>query len=168
MMSTSIALIGAVLSGSVLAAAKPDEAAWIVPSHIQMAPFMMPVAGRRTAPVTLYLKARSKKFVGNICNYVPRMRSAILEVMTREPVPVKRRKLILDGVSRRLLNPMNAVIRDNSFGKKQIAKIYIVVGARKMGGGTVSRLPFASINGCQSIRRAEAARIKKEAAKNEQ
>ncbi len=145
-----------------------DEAAWIVPTHIQLSPLMVPVAGRRSAPITIYLEAADKKFVGNICNYVPRVRDAILKVLSRNPVPVRKRKLILSGLARQLLNPMNKVIGNKIIGDRQIKEVYIVAGAVRMGGGSISRLPFAQINGCQSIRQAEAARMKAEAAKENQ
>jgi len=144
-----------------------DEAAWIVPSHIQLAPIMVPVEGRRSAPVTMYLEARNKKFVGNICNYVPRLRDAIFKELSRHPVRVSRKKLVLKGVPRRLLAPMNRAIGNQDIGRNQIKQIFVVAGATKMGGGSISRLPFAQINGCHSVRRAEAARVKAAAAKNE-
>jgi len=142
-----------------------DEAAWVVPTHIQLSPMMVPVEGRRSAPVTIYLEAADKKFVGNICNYVPRIRDAMLRVLSRNPIQVKRRKLVLDGLSRTLLSPMNRAIGNKIIGDHQIKEVYIVAGAVQMGGGSISRLPFARINGCQSIRQAEAARMKAEAAK---
>jgi len=144
-----------------------DEAAWIVPTHIQLQPIMVPVEGRRAAPVTFFLEAVNKKFVGNICNYVPRIRDAVLIELSRNPIPIVRRKLVLKNVARRLLNPMNRAIGNKIIGKRQIKEIYIVAGAVRMGGGSISRLPFARINGCQSIRQAEAARIKAEAAKKQ-
>ena len=145
-----------------------DEAAWIVPTHIQLAPIMIPVEGRRSAPVTFYLEASDKKFVGNICNYIPRLRDAIFKELSRHPVHVRNRKLILKNIPQRLLNPMNESIGNQIIGTHQIKEIYVVAGAVRMGGGSISRLPFARINGCQSIRRAEAERMKAEAAKKQQ
>jgi len=157
--------------GHSVAAAKSekqkDEAAWIVPTHIQLAPVMIPVEGRRSAPVTFYLEARDKKFVGNICNYIPRIRDAIFKHLSRHPVPVSHRKLILKNIPQRLINPMNQSIGNQIIGNHQIKEVYIVAGAVRMGGGSISRLPFARINGCQSIRRAEAERMKAEAAKKQ-
>ena len=145
-----------------------DEAAWIVPSHIQLSPLMIPVEGRRSAPVTIYLESADKKFVGNICNYVPRIRDTILRVLSRNPVQVKRQKLVLEGLPQQLLSPMNRAIGNKIIGERQIKEIFIVAGAVRMGGGSISRLPFARINGCHSIRQAEAARMKAEAAKKQQ
>jgi flagellar basal body-associated protein FliL len=144
-----------------------DEASWIVPTHIQLNPLMVPVKGRRTAPITIYIEAADKKFVGNICNYVPRMRDAVLTVLSRKPIRVKGRKLILKGLPRQLLGPMNKSIGNKVIGKRQIKDVYVVAGAVRMGGGSISRLPFARINGCQSVRRAEADRMKAKAAQKE-
>ena len=135
-----------------------DEAYWIVPTHIQLSPLMVPVAGRRTAPVTIYLEAANKKYVGNICNNVPRIRDAIYQELSRNPVPVVQQKLVLKDIPHRIKGPMNAAI-----GGRQIKEVFVVSGAVKMEGGGISRLPFARINGCQSIRQAEAARMKAKA-----
>lgn len=145
-----------------------DEAAWIVPTHIQLNPIMVPVTGRRSAPVTIYIEASNKEDVGNICNYVPRLLDAIFKVLSRNPVPVRRSRLVLSDVPAQLLQPMNMAIGSNEDGKNQIKEIFVVAGAVRMGGGSISRLPFARINGCHSIRQAEAARMKAEAAKENQ
>jgi hypothetical protein len=145
-----------------------DEAAWVVPTHIQLNPIMVPVTGRRAAPVTLYIEASNKEYVGNICDNVPRLLDAIFKVLTRDPVPVLRRRLILGDVPGQLLLPMNEAIGNNPSGIKQIKEIFVVAGAVRMGGGSITRLPFARINGCRSIRQAEAERMKAEAAKKDQ
>ncbi len=145
-----------------------DEKSWIVPTHIQLNPIMIPVEGRRAAPVTVYLEASNKKYVGNICNFVPRLLDAIYKVLTRNPVPVRRSRLVLKNVPQQLLFSMNQAVGNREFGNSQIKKVFIVAGATKMGGGSITRLPFARINGCRSIRRAEAERMKAEAAKKNQ
>ncbi len=150
----------AIASQSALASGKKEQGTWIVPTHIQLDPIMIPVEGRRTAPVTVYLKPTDKKFAGNICAYVPQLRDAFFKIMSRNPVPVKRSKLVLKNVPRQVLASMNKAIRDKARGRRQIKKIYIFAGARQIGKGDVSKLRHAKIDGCQNILRAETARIK--------
>jgi len=138
---------------------------WVMPTHIQLVPMMVPVEGRRTAPITLYLAATNKKFVVNICNYAPRIRDAVLNELSRSPVHVKGRKLDLRGVPDKLLKQMNRVVGNKVIGRHQIKKIYVVAGNVRMGAGKISRVPAARIDGCENILRSDLEREKAEAAK---
>jgi len=148
--------------------AKEDSEAdevWVLPTHIQLVPMMVPVEGRRTAPVTLYLAAANKKFVVNICNYAPRIRDVILKELSRNPVRVKSRRLILSRLPNQLLSPVNRVIGNKIIGKHQIKKVFAFAGNLKMGESSVLKLPFARVDGCQNILRSDLEREKAEAAK---
>jgi len=137
-------------TAAAVAAEKPEAKAWEVPSHIQLAPFMVPIDYhlQSSTVVTFFLEATSRKDVGRICAYVPRIRDAIFQVLSRDPIPVKNRKLVLDHVPEQLLGPIN-----RAFDRPMLDSIYITAGAVRMGGGSISRLPFARINGCQTIRK---------------
>ena len=156
------------LMGPSLASAKEDNAVekeWVLPTHIQLVPMMAPVEGRRTAPITLYLAAANKKFVVNICNYAPRIRDVILKELSRSPVHVKGRRLVLTKLPNQLLRPVNRVIGNKIIGKRQVKKVFVFAGNLKMGDGAVLKLPRARIDGCQNILRSDLEREKAEAAK---
>jgi len=143
----------------------PDEQVWVLPTHIQLVPMMAPVEGRRSAPITLYLAASNKKFVVNICNYAPRIRDVILKELSRRPVRVKGRRLVLTRLPNQLLSPVNRVIGNKIIGKRQVKKVFVFAGNLKLGDGAVLKLPFARIDGCQNILRSDLEREKAEAAK---
>lgn len=158
--SRSISYVSAGLCALILATAaagaadtkkeKPEAKAWEVPSHIQLAPFMVPIDYhlQSATVVTFFLEATDRKDVGRICAYVPRIRDAIFQVLSRKPIPVKNRKLVLRNVPEQLLGPIN-----EAFDRPMLDNIYVAAGAVRMGGGSISRLPFARINGCQTIRK---------------
>lgn len=129
---------------------KPEAKSWEVPSHIQLAPFMVPIDYhlQSSTVVTFFLEAADRKDVGRICAYVPRIRDAIFQVLSREPIPVKNRKLVLKNVPKQLLGPIN-----NAFDRPMLDNIYVTAGAVRMGGGSITRLPFARINGCRTIKK---------------
>jgi len=146
-------------------AKKEDDKAWVLPTHIQLVPMMVPVEGRRTAPITLYLAAANKKFVVNICNYAPRIRDVVLKELSRKPVHVKGRRLVLTKLPNQLLSPVNRVIGNKIIGKRQVKKVFAFAGNLRMGDGAVLKLPRARIDGCQNILRSDLEREKAEAAK---
>ena len=84
---------------------------------------------------------------------MPRVRDAILTVLSREPIPVKGRKVVLDGVNERILSPINKAV-----GRTYIKKIHITPRPLRMGEAKVKRKPFAVIAGCENILRSEKAR----------
>lgn len=144
-------------SGQLLASggekpAKDDPLAWEPPTHIQMIPMMVP-AGKTTVAVTFLLEATKPKRTQGICKRMPRVRDAILRILSREPIPVKRRRLIVDGVDEQILNPINRAI-----GRAYVKKIIVLPGPLKMGTGKDRRKPLAVIAGCQNILRSEKAR----------
>lgn len=157
--NTFLALICATIGTSAFAAesGKKDPLHWVPPTHIQMIPMMIP-AGHTTIPITFFLEATTRERTDNICRSMPRIRDALLITLSREPIPVKRRRLVLDGVDDRILTPLNDAV-----GKPYVKKIYITPGAVKMGSGKIKRRPLAEIDSCENILRSELER--KQAAK---
>ncbi len=131
---------------------KDDPLSWVPPTHVQMIPMMVP-AGRTTVAVTFVLEATKRKRTEGICKRMPRIRDAILRVLSREPIPVKSRRLVTKGVNARILLPINKAV-----GRTYIKKIYVTPGVVKMGKATVKRKPYAVIDGCENILRSEKAR----------
>lgn len=160
-----IILFTALPAAAGAAAKKTPEPAWVVPSHIQLMPMMVPVRARsqRSAPLTVYLEVREKTYVGLICNQVPRLRDAMLQVLSRRPIPVQKRRMVLGDLPARLLGPMNSAL-----GRPMIRTLYLVPGVVRMGGGSLAKLPFARINGCKTIKEKEAERLKREQAAKQQ
>jgi len=119
------------------------------PTHIQMIPMMLPV-GKTSAPMTLYLQATKKDRVENICKRMPKVRDALLRVLLRDPIPLKKRKALVKATEKKLLNPLNKAV-----GRKYIKRVFITPGAVKMGAGKIPSQRFAVIDGCHNILRSE-------------
>ena len=135
---------------SAQAAKKKDAQEWVQPTHIQMSPMMIPV-GNQSAPMTFFLEAVKPDRVEEICEHMPRVRDAVLRVFSRSPIPVsKRRKILLKGVERQILKPIN-----NAIGKREVKKIYSKVGAVQFGTSKLKNRPFAIIGNCVDILRSE-------------
>jgi len=127
------------------------------PTHIQMVPMMLPV-GNTSAPMTLFLQATKKNRVENICKRMPKVRDALLRVLSRDPIPLKKRKMLVKGAEKKLLDPLNKAV-----GREYIKRVFITPGAVRMGAGKIPSQRFAVIDGCENILRSE--REKQQAAK---
>ena len=132
------------------AAKKKEAKEWVQPTHIQMFPMMVPV-GKQSAPMTFFLEAVKPDRVEEICEHMPRVRDAVLRVFSRSPIPVsKRRKIILKGVERKILKPINKAI-----GKREVTKIFTKVGVVNFATAKIKKRPFAIIGNCVDILRSE-------------
>ena len=130
-------------------AKKKGPLAWKPPSHVHMRAMMVPVE-RTMAPVTFYLEAVKPKRSEAICKRMPRIRDAILQALSRQPIRARKRRFVLKGVDIRLLRPTNKAV-----GKKYIRKIFITAGAVQVGAGKIKQRPYAMIDGCDNILRSE-------------
>jgi len=139
----------AVFSTGAFAASKKADAEWQPPSHIQMAPMMLP-AGHTRVPITLFLEAVKPEKSEGICKQMPRVRDAILLAVSRRPIPVNNQRLVLKGLDQRLLNPVNRAI-----GQSLVKKIFVAKGAVAAGAGKIKYRPFAVIDGCANVLRSE-------------
>jgi len=158
-----MALALAVASTAPLEAADPAEPVkkeqslrekFALPTHVQMSPMMVPIRHRymNTSAITLFLEPVNREDVGRICNNVPRIRDAVLRLLSRDPIPTYANKLQLDGIAERMMPAINVVLDE-----EKIKGVHLEPGMVNLAGraGGISRLPFATINGCSGIKEIE-------------
>jgi len=153
---------GSIVAGLVSApdvraeAAKKEQSLrekYALPTHIQLLPMMVPIKHRyqSVSAISMFLEANIREEVGAICRKVPKVRDAILGVLSRHPIPTRRNKMILTGLNEKLFGPINRAL-----GRTGIKSIHIEPGAIRLATkGGISRLPFAAINGCKGIKEIE-------------
>tara|TARA_R110000787_G_scaffold63679_1_gene143209 strand:- start:4508 stop:5101 length:594 start_codon:yes stop_codon:yes gene_type:complete len=140
-------------------------------SHVQMRAIIAPV--RRSAKslstakiaVTPVLTVVSKDKVGFVCTLGPRITDALLRAWYEQPLTLdylfrpgestERAYRISKNASQqaedaRLLAEINKVLNE-----ELVSEILVLKGARKMGGGAMSKLPFASVLGCAELEQAD-------------
>ena len=139
-------------------------------SHVQMRAVMAPVkpspeSNRMSQiAVTPVLTVVSKDKVGHVCKLGPRITDALLRMWFEKPIvmanlfdPAQSGERVY-RVSKtpeqqvedtRLIKEINKALRD-----ELISEILVVKGVRQMGGGTISKLPFASVLGCAELEEA--------------
>jgi hypothetical protein len=127
-----------------------------LPSHIQLSPMMVPIihSYQRSSVITVFLEPVQRENVGKICANVPRIRDVIMRILSRDPIPTARNKLVLDGdLAVRFTAGINGVLDE-----EKIKDVHIEPGIVNIAGqqGGISRLPFATINGCSGIKELEA------------
>lgn len=158
---------GALAPSGLVAAEKKDgkkmslRERFALPSHIQMRPMMVPIVHpyQSVTAITMFLEADVRKEVGAICRQVPRIRDAVLSVLSRKPIPTRRGRLVLTGVADQILDPIN-----RSLVVAKIRSIHIEAGLIRLSGSGsgISRLPFATINGCKGIKEIELELLKEQ------
>ena len=121
------------------------------PLHIQLRPIMAPITGAKQyyAPITLYIEAVNKDNIPEICRYRPIIIDAILQVLSRQPIPVIRRKLDVSNVPAQILAPINRAL-----GAEIVRAVYVVPGANAKGYNT--GLFRVSASSCKIIGNKEA------------
>lgn len=144
-----VAIGTALAADDALAGAKKDPPPWVPPTHIQMLPMMLPAGGTRV-PITFYLEATEPEKAEAICKHMPRVRDAVLLAVSRQPIPVKNRRLILKGLDQRMLKPINRAV-----GKPLVKRVFVAKGVVQMGTGKIKYRPFAVIDGCVNVLRSE-------------
>jgi len=148
-------------------------------SHLQMRSMFAPVKrnekSRSTAnmPVTPVLTITTKDKVGYVCSLGPRISDALLQAWYAKPMllsyiydPDKSgEKAYRESKSpdeqaedERLIRAINAAL-----GDELVTEILITKGALQMGGGAISKLPFASVLGCAELEKKAPAEEKKKA-----
>ncbi|MBT6094789.1 MAG: hypothetical protein HOH04_07895 [Rhodospirillaceae bacterium] len=124
-----------------------------LPSHVQMSPMMVPINHPHTSTsvITVFLEPVHREAVGNICRNVPRIRDAILRLLSRNPIQTQSNKMQLDGLADQFVPIINKVLE-----KEKIKGVHVEPGMVNLGrGGGISRLPFATVNGCRGIKEIE-------------
>lgn len=136
-------------------------------SHVQMRSMLAPVKrsanSRSTSniPVTPVLTVISKDKVGYVCTLGPRISDALLRAWYEKPMvisyifdPDKTKEKIYrisktteqQAEDERLISIINQAL-----GDELITDILVIKGTRQMGGGAMSKLPFASLLGCAEL-----------------
>lgn len=136
-------------------------------SHVQMRAMLAPVKRKASSlstskiPVTPVLTVIEKDKVGHVCKLGPRITDALLQAWYIKPMTLKylfdpnkstERIYKLDkspyqqAEDARLIKAIN-----HSLGENLITEVLMLKGARAMGGGTVSKLPFSSVLGCAEL-----------------
>lgn len=139
--------------------------------HIQMRSMIAPV--KRSAKssriynttVTVVLTVRDNSKVGAVCNRGPRISDALLRAWYKQPMTIDylydrgsrgntkidyRRTPAQVKEDKRLIDTVNIAL-----GTRDVSGILVLKGALKMGGGTVTKLPFSSVNGCDELQEQE-------------
>ena len=145
--------------------------------HIQMRSMIAPVKrsakSRRSqnTSVTVILTVKSNKNVGKVCRKGPRISDALLRAWYKKPMTKDylydkdaRRKTKVNyrrtpaqkKEDKRLIGVVNKAI-----GTKDVTGIMVLKGSMSMGGGTVTKLPFSSVNGCDELQEEEKQKKKK-------
>lgn len=112
-------------------------------------------------PVTIILTLKSFEDVPRVCKLSPRLNDALVLSWSREPLTlgylfrperISEKIYQLDktpwqhAVDSRLLKAINAVVEG-----EPVSEILVIMGARTLGGGVMSRLPFSSVLGCAEV-----------------
>lgn len=136
-------------------------------SHVQMRSMLAPVKRRATSksftniPVTPVLTVVSKDRVGHVCKLGPRISDALLQAWYAQPMtlgyifdPDKSQERVYrisktpeqKSEDERLIATINKALEFTL-----VSDILVIKGARQMGGGAISKLPFASLLGCAEL-----------------
>lgn len=137
-----------------------------LPSHVQLSAMMVPIrhSYQRSSAITVFLEPVKRENVGKICNNVPRIRDAILQMLSREPIETENNRMVLtDELFARFTQTINEVLDEEN-----IKGVHIEPGIVNLAGqqGGISRLPFATVNGCSGIKQLEEKLKEAEKAKN--
>ena len=144
-----------------------------VPQPWMVAAVKRSASSRSTAniPVTPVLTVAAKDKVGHVCSLGPRINDALLRAWYEKPMtldyifdPDKTKEKVYrisktdaqkaeDG---RLLASINGAL-----GDQLVNDILVIKGTRQMGGGAISKLPFASVLGCAELEEAAPAEDEK-------
>jgi len=109
------------------------------------------------------LTIRDNGLVGKVCKKGPRIADALLRSWYKSAIPrdylyERRRRSGKTKVDyrrtpqqRKLDSKYIRIVNKAIKMKDQVAGIIVVKGAISMGGGSISRLPFSSVNGCDEL-----------------
>jgi len=125
--------------------------------HVQLKSFMAPayMVGKRRMhqrPITVVMEIPSYNRVHDICRQAPRIQAKLTETLYAYPVPIGKDKTIDDDSLRKNLAPRLVRAANRAIqSKNAITDIFVIDGAKSLGGGTISRLPFSSVLGCKEL-----------------
>ena len=128
-----------------------------------LAPVKRSANSRSTSniPVTPVLTVISKDKVGYVCTLGPRISDALLRAWYEKPMvisyifdPDKTKEKIyrISKTTEQLAEDERLIsIINQALGDELIIDILVIKGTRQMGGGAMSKLPFASLLGCAEL-----------------
>ena len=141
--------------------------------HIQLKAMIAPVKVSRKSKrvkntsVTVVLTVRDNFKVGKICKKGPRITDALLGRWYKYPIPRDylyerkdrsgktkvdyRRTPDQKKLDKKLLRVVNKAIKM----KDEVSGILVIKGTFKSGGGSIMKLPFSSVNGCDELQEEE-------------
>ena len=110
-----------------------EETAGVPSLQILLKQIMAPITGASQyyAPITLFIEAVNKDHIQKICQYRPLIVDAILQVLSRQPISVIRRKLDLRNLPAQVLAPINRAL-----GAEIVRAVYVVPGANAKENNT--------------------------------
>lgn len=134
---------------------KEDTLGWRKPGpkHLQMSSIMAPVESadrrvRTSVPITIVIKVNNNEAVPQVCRLTARVNDAVIAEFYRKPIIYGAdREMDTVEAGRRLKDPIN-----RSLGADLVAEAFVVQGTKKMGSGSIGRLPFASVFGCRELK----------------
>lgn len=147
--------------------------------HVQMKSMIAPVRksarSKRTfnTSVTVVLTIRDNFKVGKVCKKGPRIADALLRTWYRDPIPrdyLYERKARSGETrvdyrrtpeQRKMDAKLIKVINKTIGMKDEVTGILVIKGTIKSGGGSITKLPFSSVNGCDELQEAEDSKKKK-------
>ncbi len=146
-------------------------------SHVQIQSMLAPVKrnakSRSTAniPVTPVLTVVAKDKVGFVCTLGPRIKDALLRSWYEEPMTLdyifdadktKEKVYRISKTDAQKAEDQRLIAAINkALGEDLINDILVIKGTRQMGGGAISKLPFASVLGCAELEQAKPAEEEK-------
>lgn len=138
-------------------------------SHVQMRSVMAPVQpgpnapGFVQTPVTVVLTVKDNAKVAEVCGLGPRINDALMQVWWQHPIPYgylfdpasADNKMLMNSARDERQKAVDAyllkVINDAIGGGGQVTEVLVIEGSMTMGGGVISKLPFASRLGCTEL-----------------
>lgn len=144
--------------------------------YVQLPAMMAPIKRRANSlatvksPVTMIITLKSSEEIYPFCKLTPRITDALIVDWSEHPltlsylfVPEKITARIYKlektdeqiSVDERLVSEINKVVMN-----EPVVDILVIKGARSLGGGAISKLPFSSISGCVEVVRDEEKKAK--------
>lgn len=128
-----------------------DEDYTFVPSYVQLKVMMVPITKSNnkmtTIPVSVFLKIKKVKYMRNLCQKIPYVHEAIMQVVSEHPIRTKGVKLFDNEAS-----PALAASINKTFGNKYVKGVAIFPGRVRRTEPMVVEREIIS-NTCQTVLR---------------
>lgn len=146
-------------------------------AYVQLGAMLAPVKRNQTnlstvkVPITIIVSLNSSEELGYFCKLTPRVQDALVVSFSEAPLTLSylfdpskltSKAYRLDKteeqklVNKRLILAMNKSVENNL-----VVDVLVIKGAKSLGGGVSSRLPFSSILGCTEVEKEEKEKEKK-------